>query len=635
LIGGYVGKILRIDLSKRKVLQWVADESLLKRFIGGSGLAAKILFDETRPDIDPFDPENPLIFMTGPVTATKVPLSGRYQVVSKSPLTGIYGESDSGGSWGPELKKAGFDGIIISGHASKPIYVWISDGNVELRDADHLWGMDTYETDQAIKDETDKRAVVSCIGPAGEKLARIAGIICDGKHGRAAGRCGLGAVMGSKHLKAIAVRGTKQVEVAYPEALEDSVKEIAPSIVENAKNMHDYGTSGGMTTMEYLGDLPIKNWLLGSWEEGAEKLSGQTMARTILSGRYYCSGCIIGCGREVSFESDKYGRVEGAGPEYETLAMIGANCLIDDLEAVAKANELCNRYGLDTISTGAAVAFAMEAYEHGLIKDKEVERICLTWGNADALLSMIEKIGRREGSLGWLLGEGVKRASEKIGKVSAEFAIHVKGLELPAHDPRAYYSQGLSYATSNRGACHLQSLSHVFERSVTLPELGFPEIQERHSLNRKDELVTKAQNLMCMFDSLKICKFILFGGVKPSLLVKWLNWVTGWNMDLEEFMRTGERIYNLKRLYNVREGISRKDDTLPPRILVHKRGEGGSADNLPHLGEMLSRYYRYRGWDELGIPSKEKIEELELGEEAKFLYQREPLPYGKGLKNSS
>lgn len=619
MTGGYAGRILRIDLTDGKILKWEADESLLRRFIGGSGLAAKILFDETEPGVDPLSPENPLIFMTGPVTATRVPLSGRFQVVSKSPLTGIYGESDSGGRWGPELKKAGFDGIIIIGRASKPVYLWISDQDVELRDAGHIWGLDTYETDRAIRDETDERAVVSCIGPAGEKLARIAGIFCDGKHGRAAARCGLGAVMGSKRLKAISVHGTGSVETADPEALEKSVKEMAPSIVENAKNMHDYGTSGGMRAIEYLGDLPVKNWLLGSWEEGAEKLSGQTMAKTILSGRYYCSGCIVGCGREVSFESEKYGRVEGAGPEYETLAMLGANCLIDDLEAVAKANELCNRYGLDTISTGAVIAFAMEAYEHGLISDEETGGICLTWGDADAMLSMIEKIGRREEGLGWLLGEGVKKASEKIGGLSVEFAIHVKGLELPAHDPRAHYSQGLSYATSNRGACHLQSLSHIFERSVTLPDLGFSEVQERHSLDRKDELVAKAQNLMCMLDSLKVCKFILFGGVKPSTLVDWLNWATGWSMDLEEFMRTGERIYNLKRLYNVREGISRKDDTLPPRILIHKRGEGGAAEALPPLGELISRYYRYRGWDELGIPTEERLKELGLEEEARAL----------------
>jgi len=367
-----------------------------------------------------------------------------------------------------------------------------------------------------------------------------------------------------------------------------------------------------------VGDLPIRNWLKGSWEEGAEKLSGQTMAKTILNGRYYCSGCIIGCGREVRFESVKYGKVEGAGPEYETLAMLGANCLIDDLEAVAKANELCNRYGLDTISTGAVIAFAMEAYELGLIDREDTGGVALTWGDADAMIEMVEKIGKREG-LGWLLGEGVKRASEEIGGLSSEFAVHVKGLELPAHDPRAYYSQGLSYATSNRGACHLQSQSHIFERSVTLPDLGYPEVQDPHGVEGKGEFVAKAQNLMCMFDSMKVCKFILFAGIKPTHLVKWLNYVTGWNMNLKEFMRTGERIFNLKRLYNIREGVSRKDDVLPPRILIHRRGEGGSPDNLPPLGELLAQYYQYREWDEMGIPKLEKISELGLEQEAAFL----------------
>jgi aldehyde:ferredoxin oxidoreductase len=596
-------------------------ESLLRRYIGGSGLAAKILFDETNAETDPLSPNNLLIFMTGPVTASKVPLSGRYHVVSKSPLTGIYGESDSGGSWGPELKKAGYDGIIVRGRASKPVYLWICDGQAELRNAEHLWGVDTYDVDELIKEETDHKAVTACIGPAGEKIARIAAIMNDGKYGRAAGRCGLGAVMGYKRLKAISVLGTGSVEIADSKALGNSVKELASFIVENAKSQHDYGTSGGLTSMEYLGDLPIRNWLQGSWEEGAEKISGQTMAKTILSGRYYCSGCIIGCGREVKFESAKYGKVEGAGPEYETLAMLGANCFIDDLEAVAKANELCNRYGLDTISTGAVIAFAMEAYESGLITKEDAGGVSLTWGDAEAMIEMVEKIGKREG-LGWLLGEGVKIASQKTGGFSAEFAIHVKGMELPAHDPRAYYSQGLSYATSNRGACHLQSLSHIFERSVTLPDLGFPEVQERHSVERKGELVVKAQDVMCMLDSMKVCKFILFGGIKPSQLVNWLNWVTGWDMDLEEFMRTGERIYNLKRLYNVREGMSRKDDVLPSRMLTRRRVEGGSPDNLPPLGELLAQYYSHREWDEMGMPKQEKLKKLGLEQEATSLKKR-------------
>ena len=587
-------------------------------YIGGCGIAARILFDETDEKVEPLSPDNLLIFMTGPVTATKVPLSGRHEVVAKSPLTGLYGESDSGGSWGVELKRSGYDGIVIRGRAERPVYLWIHDGEAEIRNAEHLWGMDTYTVDGAIKRETDGKAVVASIGPAGERLARIAAIMNDGKHGRAAGRCGMGAVMGYKRLKAIAVRGDLTPEVAEPERLERSVKELAPMIVKRAENMHKYGTSGGMTVMNYLGDVPVKNWLKGGWEEGAEKLSGQRMAETILTGRYYCRGCLIGCGREVKIEGGRYGPVDGAGPEYETLAMLGMCCLIDDLEAVARANELCNRYGLDTISTGAVIAFAMEAYEHGLITDEDTGGVRLEWGNAEAMVRMVEMIGEREG-LGWLLGEGVKRASERIGGLAHEFSIHVKGLELPAHDPRAYYSQGLSYATSNRGACHLQSLSHLFERSLTLPDLGYPEVLERHTSEGKGEFVAKTQNLMCMFDSLKVCKFIMFGGVQPSHLVEWLNCVTGWKLTLEDFMRTGERIYNLKRLYNVREGVSRKDDTLPPRILTHKKGEGGSPDNLPPLGEMLNQYYKYRGWDEMGIPTENKLVELGLKSEAEML----------------
>lgn len=607
-----MGKILRIDLTERSFREEALKEALLSKYIGGSGLAAKILYDETSVETDPLGPENLLIFMTGPLTGTKVPLSGRHHVVMRSPLTGIFGESDVGGTWGTELKRAGYDGVVVKGRAEKPVYVWICDGDVEIRDADHLWGQDTYVLDQSIKGETDAKAVVMSIGPAGERLARIAAVMTDGRDGRAAGRCGPGAVMGSKNLKAIGVRGSGGPRVADEEGLAQNLRELNPLIVKNTKGMHDYGTSSGMTTIEKLGDLPIKNWLEGTFEEGAEKISGQTMAKTILTSRYYCSGCIIGCGRIVKVTKGLYAGVDGAGPEYETLAMLGSLCMIDDLEAIAKANELCNRYGLDTISTGAVIAFAMEAYGKGLITSRDTGDLDLAWGNAEAMVQMVETIGEREEGLGWLLGEGIERAAEKIGGLTSEFALHSKGLELPAHDPRAHYSVGLGYATSNRGACHLQGCTHLFERTVTMADLGYPEVQDRHGVVGKGEFTAKMQDLMCMYDSLKLCKFLLFGGVKLHHMVEWLNYVTGWDFTMEEFMRTGERIYNLKRMYNVRLGISRKDDTIPPRILVHKRGSGGAAENLPPLGEMLSEYYEYRGWDEMGIPKPEKLEELDL-----------------------
>jgi aldehyde:ferredoxin oxidoreductase len=551
--------------------------------------------------------------MTGPLTGTKVPLSGRHEVVAKSPLTGVYGESDAGGRWGTELKRAGLDGVIITGKSRKHIYLWINENGVEFRDAGHLWGLDTYEASPILRRETDQKAIEASIGPAGERLALIAGIMHDGRDGRPAGRCGLGAVMGSKNLKSIVARGEKEVPVADEARITAMTKKIAAEILKGTRRLSDYGTSQIMTTLEELGNLPVKNWKQGSWHDGAEKLSGVTLAKTILKTKYYCGACIVGCGRTVSIDHGEYAGVEGAGPEYETVAMLGANTLVDDLEAIAKAHELCNRYGLDVISTGAVIGFALEAAERRILTVDDIEGIDLEWGNAKSVVKLVEKIGRREG-VGYLLGEGVMRASAKLGKGSEAFALHVKGLEPPGHDPRAYNSLSVGYATGNRGACHLQGMSYAFERSVTMPELGIDEVQDRLGVVNKGELVAKTQDLMSLFDSLKLCKFLLYGGVKLTHVIEWFNAVTGWEMTQAEFMRAGERIYNLKRMYDVRCGITRKDDAVPIRMLQQKRGEGGSADNLPPFAQMLNEYYKYRGWDESGVPSKQKLQELRLSQ---------------------
>jgi len=417
--------------------------------------------------------------------------------------------------------------------------------------------------------------------------------------------------MGSKNLKAIVTKGDEEVPVADEARATATTKKLAPEIVKNTRRLSDYGTSQITTTLEELGDLPVKNWRRGSWQEGAEKLSGVTLAKTILKTKYYCGACIVGCGRTVSIDDGEYAGVEGAGPEYETVAMIGANTLVDDLEAVAKAHELCNRYGLDVISTGAVIGFALEAAERGILKVDQKEGMDLEWGNAKSIVKLVEKIGRREG-VGYLLGEGVMRASAKLGRGSEAFALHVKGLEPPGHDARAYNSLAVGYATGNRGACHLQGMSYAFERSVTMPELGIHEVQDRFGVVNKGELVAKTQDLMSLFDSLKLCKFLLFGGVKITHIIEWFNAVTGWETSQAEFLKTGERIYNLKRMYNVRCGITRKDDVVPTRMLQQKRGEGGSADNLPPFSQMLHEYYRYRAWDESGVPSKEKLHEVGL-----------------------
>jgi len=607
---GYMGKLLRVDLTKGKIIEEELKEELAKKFIGGSGLAAKIIYDELSPDVDPLSPENILIFMTGPLVGVKVPNSGRHAVCAKSPLTGIWGEANSGGTWGVEFKKTGYDGIIITGKAEKPVYLWIHEGGVEIRDASHLWGKDTFETDDIIKEETDKKAVTASIGPSGERLVKIAAVMNDGREARAAGRTGMGAVMGSKNLKAIAVRGDKEIPVYDEEKLTEMTKDLGKMIAEKAERMGKYGTANIVLTVEEIGDLPIKNWLQGRWIEGAEKLSGEKMAETILKRRYFCKNCVIGCGRVVEIKEGKWKLEEQAGPEYETIGSFGAMCLIDDLGAVAKLNEICNRYGIDTISAGCIVSFAMEAYEKGVLKESDIG-FPLKWGDAEAAIRLTEMIAKKEG-IGALLSEGVKRAAENLGGIAIEMAIHSKGLELPMHDPRAYASIAVAYATSNRGACHLQGLTHPIEGRVIMPELGYSEPLDRFEVKGKGIMTAKMQNLMAMFDALMLCKFLIFGGITVTHLVEWLNATTGWNFTVEEFLKTGERIYNIKRMFNVRCGVSRKDDTMPLRILTHKRGEGGAADFLPPWNIMLSEYYEFRGWDEMGIPKEEKLKELGL-----------------------
>jgi len=609
--GGYRGKILRIDLSNQRTEIQQLDENLIKDYMGGSGIGTNFLYEETNEQTDTLSPESCLIFMTGPLTDTGVPGTGRHQVIFKSPLTGIFAQSSVGGSWGINLKRSGFDGIIIKGKADKPLYIWIHEGEIEFRGAKHLWGKDTYETAKILIKETGEKASTAIIGPAGEKKIKISCIVHEGNHARVAGRCGGGAVMGSKNLKAIVVYGTQKNLVNQPEKLKKYIKDMLPHIKEVSKGMSDFGTAGGVINYEKIGNFPHQNWRLSDWEEGARKISGQEMAKTILVGRYACRHCPIGCGRTVKVTEGPFAPVDGGGPEYETLAALGSNCLVDNLEAIAKANELCNRYGLDTMSTGGVIGFAMEAYERGLISKKDTGGIELKWGDGKAVIEMIKKI-KEEEDIGKLLGEGVKKAALKIGKNAIEFAIHVKGLEPSFHDPRCFFSQALSYATTNRGACHLGSLSHPYELSVTQPDLGINKPQDRHQVEGKAEFTIKLQNLMCIFDSIIMCKFMnITKAIEVHDMVNFLNYVTGWKINIEEFMKIGERIFNLQRLYNVRCGISRKDDSLPPRFLTLKR----DRDKLPPIGKLLSDYYHYRGWSEEGVPTQIKLKELNIRQE--------------------
>lgn len=607
---GYMGRILRVDLSRRRIDTEELGDTMAEEFLGGCGFGAKILYEETTPETDPLGPENILIFATGPVTGTPVFSSDRFDAVSKSPLTGIFAESSAGGYWAGRFKGCGYDALVLSGKSDSPAYLYIDDAGVEIYDASSIWGKDTFEVTDILRRKHGDRTRAAVIGPAGERTISFANIITDGYHARVLGRCGLGAVMGSKNLKAVAVNGSKAIPLAHEAALKELLRKHGHSMREGTTAIREGGTSVGLDFCEEIGNLPLKNWFQGTWPEGARRITGMTMAEKILVRHYHCNHCVINCGRVVKAIGGPFAGREIAGPEYETLALLGANCLIDDLGTIVKANELCNRYGMDTISTGNTISFAMEAYERGLITKKDTGGINLVFCNGKALLQIIEAIVQ-ERDIGKLLGGGVRRAAAEIGGLADEFAIHVKGLEPPAHDPRARFTQGLGFATSNRGACHLAQFTMDYEEGSVIEDLGSPGLPNRFNTEGKGENVFRMQNFMSMFDSLVCCKFILFGGITVNPLIDFLNAVTGWEYDHTSFFKTGDRIFNMKRLYNVRLGISRKDDTLPPRLLHHRRG--GGTSELPLLNIMLNDYYHYRGWDEFGIPTMQRLQELDLG----------------------
>lgn len=611
MIYGYAGKVLRVNLTDHTMYDQVIPEEMLRQYLGGSGLGARLLYDETDSSTDPLGPENILIFLTGPIEGTKVPNAGRYEVISRSPLTGSYGEANSGGKWGMKLKQAGYDGVIFSGISERPVYLYLKDGVPELLDAGELWGKDTYETDRILREKYGNKACTCGIGVAGEKMSRLAAIMNDGEDARAAGRCGLGAVMGSKRVKAICVDGTMKTPLANEEALNQSIKVWAPLVAKRMSGLREGGTSGAVPFIEQIGDLPVKNWSEGSYD--VENMSMENINATVLSGRYGCANCAIRCGRVFEVKSGKYPFAKGAGPEYETLALFGPNCLISDLGAIA--NDLCNRYGMDTIGVANAVSFAMEAYERGILTE-EMLGCKARFGNADDLLELVRKIGEREDFCA-MLADGTKVASEYLGGVAPEFAVQQRGLEFPAHDPRYADSIGLQYAVSPRGACHLSANCHGEEYGNLYAGYGFtkraPVELVNHSTEHKVEMNVDLEPIMCLCDSLTCCKFLLgaTGIDTAELIAEWLGNITGWDMTKEELYTTGERIFNLKRLYLVRDGQSRKDDRLPPRMRK-RRMTGGSADNIPDIDGMLDYYYELRGWDEFGIPKPETLQRLGL-----------------------
>ncbi|TFF90345.1 MAG: aldehyde ferredoxin oxidoreductase [Promethearchaeota archaeon] len=610
------GKILRVDLNKQKFESEELDDKVLRKFIGGRGLGDKILYEELKPNVDPLSPDNILVIAAGPLTGTKAPSSGRYMLVTKSPLTGAILTSNSGGVWGAELRKTEFDAIVIKGKAKKPVYLWINDGEVEFRSAKSLWGKRTSEVDDMIKQETDEEAHVLQCGIAGENLSKIAAVMND-KY-RAAGRGGGGAVMGSKNLKAIAVRGTGDVEVANPigmkRAIDKTIKALEShpaggDLTKEGGGLNALGTPILVNVINGAGLLPTHNFQTGVFDR-AEEVSGETIAEEILTDTVACFRCPMECGRWVKYREGTWGgkhyeETEGESLEYETTWAFSANMGISDLDAVARANWLCNEYGFDTISAGVTISFAMEAYEKGLITEEDVG-FELKFGDTDAMIKILEMMGNREG-FGDILADGSLSAAKKIGKNAEQYAFQVKGLELPAYDPRGAYGIGLNYATSNRGGAHVNGYTIAAEIA------GAPLKADPFDGSKdKVDLTILFQDLTAAVDSTGTCLFQTFS-VGAEEFAPMMAATMGWDdYTADEFVKTGERIYALERLFNAREGFGRKDDTLPKRLTDEEMPEGPAKGNKHPLESMLEMYYESRGYDEDGHPTSGKLEELEL-----------------------
>ena len=599
MVGGYVGKVLRVNLSTEKIAVEDLNLDWARKYIGGRGLATKYYIETTKnPKIDPLDEKNALIFATGPLTGTPAPSASRYMVVTKGFLNGAIASSNSGGFFGPELKFAGFDMVIIEGKAKSPKYLYINNGKAEIRDAKHLWGKDTHETTDMLKNELkDEKLEVACIGPAGENLVRFAAVIND-KH-RAAGRTGVGAVMGSKKLKAIAVRGSGKVTIAKKDEFTNILKDKLKKIKENpvtSQGLPTYGTAVLVNIINSQGLYPTKNFQYGQWEH-ANELSGESMAEKYLIKNKACFACPIACGRVTKLDN-----LDSEGPEYESLWSMSANLDISNFEKIIEANYYCDKYGIDTISYGGTLAAAMELYEKGLINKKELDGIELKWGHSDALVKFPELIAPRTG-FGNKLAEGSYRLAESYGH--PEISMTAKGQELPASVPRGAYGHALAYATSNRGGCHVRGY-------MISPEiLGIPEKLDPLKVEGKGAYTKMFQDLTAVIDSSGLCLFTSFA-LGADDYKDLLNVVTGFDYSVEEMMLAGERIWNLERVYDLQAGFSGKDDTLPPRLLKEPMPYGPNKGSVVPLDKLLKEYYMARGWDEKGVPSQEKLKSLQL-----------------------
>ena len=611
----FMGKIVRINLTAGSISEEVIPEDKVRKYIGGVGIATKYLYDEVPAGVDPLGAENKLIFMTGPLTGTASASAARYSVAAKSPLTGIWGHGNSGGKFGPMLKRSGYDGIIFEGISPKPVYLEIIDGKAVLRDAGDLWGKSVNDTEALIQKGADKKLNIASIGQGGENLVRYAAIM-NNLH-RAVGRCGLGAVMGSKRLKAIACSGKARIDLHDPEMFRDVSKRQIALLNESMLKVgfEAFGTNMVADMVNARGGYPTRNWQRGVFEQ-IDEMNGQAITDKVLVKELACFSCPIACGRGTAIKEGKWAGKSGEGPEYETTNMFGACCGISDLNAVTMANYLCNEYGIDTISAGSSIAFAMECFEKGILTRGMTGGRDINFGDSDIIVELVEKIAKREG-VGDLLAEGTKIMAERLGKGSSVFAMNVKGLELPAYDPRAAKICGLGYVTANRGGDHMTGFIEA-PTFVDAPILIIEESRIDDPFNAKPEeakILMEMEDALTSLDALGGCKF-MGALLKAEDLVELIKFATGWDFTVDEFRKSGERIYNLIRVCCNREGIRRKDDILPERLMKEPLPDGpaeGMVIDMDTLEMLKDAYYELRSWNlDDGIPSSAKLKELGL-----------------------
>lgn len=624
MIGGYMNKVLFVDLTDGSIREETLQENVYRGFIGGPGIGTKILYSHMKAKADPLGPENWLGFVTGPLTGTPVPMSGRYAVVTKSPLTGTIGDANSGGYFGPELKAAGYDAVFFTGISPEPVYLLLREDRAELKDASHLWGKDTAETEELLYSELGDRSFrVACIGPAGELLSLISSVITD--KGRAAGRSGVGAVMGAKRLKAIAAKGTREVPIAEKSRLNTLRKDFLQVLKTSPfmEMLRKYGTAGDLSNFVIKGDANIKNWSLIGEESmpNHSRISDENIVKYQVK-RYACSGCPVACGGILKVADGPYQVAAGHKPEYESVGAFGPHCFNDNVESIIKANDICNLYGMDTISAGLVIAFAMECYQQGVIGKKELGDIELTWGNAGAIITLLEKMVKREG-FGDVLADGVKRAAERIGQGAEEWAIHIGGQEPAIRDPRLFPGRGTAYLVDPTPGRHTTgSLLTVVERGGILgsdPVLKTPKLAIHGDYNNKGPMYALGLDYWHLLNSIGLCKFLVFTGALP--LAEFISAVTGWEFTASEGLTAGRRIQTLRQAFNAREGILPEHIKLPRRI-AEAATMGPFAGISVDFDVLRAVYFAAMGWDlQTGRPYRRALAELGLADVADELWR--------------